>query len=337
MRFRNAFRLMVENFDNTYKILLYKLVAIVVSMGLYAAFLLHGISVISGSAEFAAILDSITALFNGVLYGDPLNVLFDGVHAALTAFFAFLGTMSGEIVFAIIGCLCVYLVQRFTDAVCYFTIGAILTDRMDTYAKTPFWSAFVKMFAKSTKYAALYACVSFLFDALTIAACYFFFFYLSSFSNIFVSLGLSVTLIALCQSLKLTVTSAWMPAMTSDGYSLSGALSCLDKAGRKQRNKVFSAYLVTVYLIIMLNVGAAIATFGSALILSVPVSYLLLICTQYVNYYIVKGKKYFVTYEEIEKDVSRGDSTHFFDYVLEENESKDAETEVNQTNNQEEV
>ncbi|MBQ9729492.1 MAG: hypothetical protein IJV80_01640 [Clostridia bacterium] len=325
MRFRNAVRLLVENYHNAYKILLYKIVTLVISAGLYAAFLAHGIFVISSSEAFSNVLNAFKALFDGFLASAPLGGLIDNVHASMAGLLQFLGTMSVEIVFALLGCLLVYLVQRFTDAICYFTIGAVLTDRMDTYATTPFWQTFVRVFAKSTRYAALYAVVSFVFDALTIAACYFFFFYLSSFSNIFVSLGLSITLIAVCQSIKLTVTSSWMPAMTSDGYSLSGAIKCLDKAGRKQRNKVFSTYLVMVYVIVILNVVSAVCTFGSALILSVPTSYLLLICTQYVNYYIVKGKKYFVTYEEIEKDVSRGDSSNYFNYVLENGEGANLE------------
>jgi hypothetical protein len=91
-----------------------------------------------------------------------------------------------------------------------------------------------------------------------------------------------------------------------------------------------------VYLIIIVNVLSAITTFGSALLITIPTSYLLLICIQYVNYYVIKGKKYFVTFEEIEKDVSCGDSTHYFDYVLEETAGEQPQAEEVKTETDEE-
>ena len=120
--------------------------------------------------------------------------------------------------------------------------------------------------------------------------------------------------------------------MTADNLSIRKAMNCLTKEERKQRNEVFSVSLVNVYIIIVVNVLAAICTFGSALILTIPTSHLLLVCTQYVNYYIVKGKKYFLTYEEIEKDVSCGDSGHFFDYIIEDELEQDKTENVEEEN-----
>ena len=70
-----------------------------------------------------------------------------------------------------------------------------------------------------------------------------------------------------------------------------------------------------VYLIIIFNAMAAAFTFGSALLLTIPTSYLWLICAQYVNYYTMKGKKYFITYDSIATNPDYGDSEHFFEYI----------------------
>lgn len=317
MRFRNSLRLLVENFKNSYRILLYQLVTLVVSAGLYCAFLLPEIKTIAASAEFVELKESISAFIDVLFRGDDLTQFVENMHTALTEFVLFLGGISGELILAAIGCVLVYFVMRIADTMCNYTVGAILNDRMDTYAETPFFTAFVKNLGKSALYSVTYVSIALAWDGLTIAACYFFFFYLSSFSNLLASMALSITLIAVCQAVKLTFSSMWMPAMTEDGLSMRKAMNCLTKAEKKQRNNVFSVYLVQIYLVIIVNVVAAVCTFGSALIITIPTSYLLFICTQYVNYYIVKGKKYFLTYEEIEKDVSRGDSSHFFDYVIE--------------------
>ena len=54
MRFRNSVRLLMENFKNVYKILVYKLVILVVTAALTSALLLPGLMEILESAEMTA-------------------------------------------------------------------------------------------------------------------------------------------------------------------------------------------------------------------------------------------------------------------------------------------
>lgn len=63
----------------------------------------------------------------------------------------------------------------------------------------------------------------FLFDVMTIGLCYFLFFYLLAF-NVLASLFFSMTFIVLCQALKLTITSMWLPAMAADNMSIGQAM-----------------------------------------------------------------------------------------------------------------
>ena len=64
-----------------------------------------------------------------------------------------------------------------------------------------------------------------------------------------------------------------------------------------------------------MNVAGALATIGSVLLLSIPASYFLLICVQYVNYYTITGRKYFLAYDRVFDDPSRGDSAHYLNAV----------------------
>ena len=79
---------------------------------------------------------------------------------------------------------------------------------------------------------------------------------------------------------------------------------------------------------------AAICTFGSALMVTIPLSYLLFICVQYVNYYTLNGKKYFITYDRIATNPDHGDTAHFFEY-LGEIEKEQAENKNSVTANKE--
>ena len=106
------------------------------------------------------------------------------------------------------------------------------------------------------------------------------------------------------------------------------------KEARAQGWKVFGFYVVCVYFVIIVNVMAAICTFGSALILTLPASYFFFICAQYVCYYTIKGKKYFITYDKIADNSACGDCAKLFQNLQEKKEEEStsltAETQENQ-------
>jgi hypothetical protein len=225
---------------------------------------------------------------------------------------ALIDERKAKLVWSLVGCALVYLAKRIADTLCYFAVGSVLNDRMSTYAETPFSAAYVRNLGKAAIYSVVYVPIVFLIDVATVAICYFAFFYLLSFLNVFGSLFLSMTLIVVSQTLKLTFTSVWMPAMIADNKSIKEAMRLTDKKERKQRKQMISTYFVTVYIVIVVNVVAALCTFGSALLLTVPASYFMFICEQFVNYYTVKGKPYFITYDDISKNRDFGDSENFF-------------------------
>lgn len=328
MRFRNSVRLLMENFKHVYKLLLSKLVIALVACALCCAFVLPEIIDIWNSAALQELVENgksfVKAFFT--LNQEELSAYREAIFGeggSLKKVVSLISSMTLEIVLVCLGCIVVYLLERFVNTLCHFTIGCMLNDKMSTYAETTFSTVFVANLGKASAYSALYVLVVFLFDVVTLALCYF----LLAFLPILAALFFSVTLLVVCQSLKLTFTSAWMPAMTVDNLTLKEALHCVDKNEKKQTSKAFSTYLVTVYLVIIVNILAGIFTFGSALLITVPASYMLFICEQYVNYYTMKGKKYFITYERIATNPDHGDSEHFFDYISnEEAENTQAES-----------
>lgn len=315
MRFRNSMRLLMENFKNVYKILLYKLVIGIVTAALIAALLLPGLIDILESTEMSALVGDIKGFLSALIGGDSafLEGFQEHFGDTVSALMALIRSKMSQIVWSLVGVAVVYLLGRFLDTLGYFAVGSILNDRMATYAEMPFAAAYVKNLGKASIYSVVYVPIVFLCDVATIALCWFLFFYLFSFLNLLLALFFSVTLVVVCQSLKLTLTSMWMPAMASDDMSVGRAMRFGGASLKKQGSKMFAIYIVAVYLVIIVNVVAAVCTIGSALLITVPASYFLFICIQFVNYYTVQGKKYFVTYDRIATNRDRGDSQHFFD------------------------
>lgn len=325
MRFRNAFLVLLENFKNTYKILLYKLVVATVCTALYFALILPELNVIFSSAEWLALKDNLTAFAAALLptgSAEQFEALREQlINGTLPAFFQMLLGQTGGIIVRLSLCALVYLVQRFVDTMCYFAVGSILNDRMRAYTDTPFSRAYLTNLSKSAKYSLLYVPVGFLFDLVSIFVCV----AVLNLVPLLYAPFLCVAAIALSQAFKLTCTFHWMPAIATDGMTLRGALKSLSNMDKKQRPKLFATNLSAAFGIIAVNVLAVLCTAGSALLLTVPASYLFLLCLQFVNYYTVTGKKYFITYDNIAKISSFGDSEEFFKAV--EREEKEEEQE----------
>ena len=323
MLFRNSIRLLMENFKNVYKILLYKLIVGIVAGALCVAMILPQLMELLNSAPMQDLIVGAKSFFKALLSANAtqLGVVKEeifGDAGALHRFADLLLSRTTGIVLATLGCVLVYLLTRFIDTLCYFAVGGVLNDRMSTYAETPLATAYIKNIGKATRYALVYVPVSFVLETAAVAVCYF----AIRFVSILPALFVSVTVIVAVQALKFTFTGRWMPAMITDGARLRDSLRYTDKTERKQRSKMFSTYLVTVYGVLIVNVIATLCSFGSALIITVPASYFLFICEQFTHYYTIKGKKYFITYERIASNPDRGDREHFFDYI---NETKDGE------------
>ncbi len=318
MRFRNSIQLFVENFKNVYRVLFYKLIIFIIACALCSAFILPEIQGIMNSEPMLALIDDIKDFIKAItsLNSDLLAATRESLvseNGTVRQALLYLTDMTSEIVWTCVIYLLIFLLQYYIGTLCDFTIGSILKDKMTTYSETPFFTAFVSNLGKANRYALVFLPVSLLFWIITIAVAYICFVIFP----ILTALFLTMTVIVLFQSLKMTVVGRWMPAKTEGEKMLEG-IKRVGQLEKRQRLKEFSCYLVTVYAIIILNLVAGVCTFGSALLITMPAAYVLLICMQYVNYYTAKGKKYFVTYEQIENNTHFGDTEHIFEYVEQE-------------------
>ena len=323
MVFMNAIRLLLENFKNTYKIMLYKLVVSLIAFALCSAMVLPEWITLLESAPAQNILEGIKGFFSAFFTANTqgLTDAKELIVGALQEFWGLLSQRATPVVLSTIGCVIVYLLKRFAETVCFFTVGDILDDKMHMYGQTPLMPALIANLGKASIYALFYVPITFLWDLITIGLVLLIF----SATGVLSALFLSMTLVVLMQALKLTGTGLWMPAMSADKKTFRGALRVGTKSERKQRVKMFGTYIEAVYAVIILNAVAGLCTFGSALIITVPASYFLFICLQYVYYYTVQGKKYFITFDRIASNPDRGDREHIFEYIDETDMSKNAE------------
>lgn len=315
MLFKNALRVLAENFKNVYKIALYKVVIMLIGVSLCTAVVLPPLMGIINSMPMAEFLADVKDFFGAFfsVNADKLQTAQEsllGEEGTIKTLLRLIASKSTRIILSCVGCVIIYFIGKFFDAIGIFAVGVSLNDKMSAYADTGFFSAMFRKFGRACKFAILYASVSFGFELASVGALIFFLRFCSVLTGIF----LSITAIVFLQALKMTVAGSWLPAMVAEDVALAVSLRKLNK--RKYFfGKMFSTFLVACYLVLILNVSATVFTFGSALLLTLPVSFMLFVCIQFVGYYTVRGKKYFVSFNSIETNPDRGDREHIFAYI----------------------
>lgn len=306
MRFRNAFRVLVNNFSNVYKLLLFRLVVNALFFSLAYVVVGLGLHTLTESAEAQRIVTLAGEFLRALASGNSqyLSSFSDVFTSAIGDFLYLLGTHIGSIVGSFVGVCLLYLVARFLNGTAVFAMGSILNDKMAFYGNTRFSSAYFKSLAKGTLYQVLYVPLSFVYDVLCLLGCWFFFFFTPSlfstqgFLSVLIGVALSMGAFICLQALKMTLVSGWIPAIVADGKSVTAGLR-QSLGARKGFGSRFSSYLVTIYLVVIVSVVCAVCTFGSALFITVPACYLLILGLQFVCYYEEEGKKYFLSFRKI--------------------------------------
>ena len=327
MRFRNSIRLLVENFKSVYKLLAYKVIINLVAIALCCTFILPNLAALLESTPMQALLLDCDRFFKAILSlnSEALLAAKDAIlkeDGSLRAVLWMISTHTTRLVLICVGCGLVLFLKRFVETLGYFTTGCLLDDKMKTYSDTPFISAYIANLKKASEYSIVYASLAFVLDIVLMGISIL----LLAILPFVAAMFFAVTIIVMAQALKLTLIGKWMPSITAGNKSMDEAM-CGDNAMEKQlRFKIFATYVAVVYIVMMLNVVAIFGTFGSALFLTIPASYVLLIAMQYVNYYTLRGKKYFITYERIATNEDYGDTEHFFDHLVNNEQANKAET-----------
>ena len=94
------------------------------------------------------------------------------------------------------------------------------------------------------------------------------------------------------QAVKLTFISSWMPYAVENKKVLAGLRDSFTLKGKFMRR--FVSYLISVYLMVVLNVVCGFCTLGSFLLITLPASAVYLLWLQLVLYYHENGRKYYL-------------------------------------------
>ena len=298
MKFKHTVQVFIDNFSVTYKQLLYRLVILLIAAGLYAAVCIPFINSLTGSPDYVNLISGIKAFVNNFLEGkiSEIGEASAQIKHAFDALLRLVAENREQIAWGIVGCVVIYLVQKFFEGLGNYATTAVINDKMALHANSPFMVTLIHNFKSAALYSLIHSPISFIYDALCWLGMYFVIFRLLSLILVPlpIQIFLYVTAIIVIATVKMTFTSDWMPALIRGKMKQKEAFLYTFDRRRKQSFNVFSNYGVLVLIIFAVNVGGALCTFGAALLITVPSSYVILVCFECVNYFDREELKYFI-------------------------------------------
>jgi hypothetical protein len=267
-------------------------------ISLIAALIMPNILMILNSSQldsiFQLVKDFLISIFKGTVtegYGERFK-------DAFANFYEFVKLKSGRIILSGLFFLIIYIIGSFLNGISNYAMGGMVNDHMSSLSHLGFIQALIRDLKSACIFQITYVGINLIYDTLLIIICYNILFGMFSVFGI-VSIFLASTVFVGLYALKLTYLSGIMPAMIADKKGLLPAIKSSFKINKKQGSRLFSTYVASVLLIIYINVSMAVVTLFSSLLITVPLSFLLIICIQFVTYYTINDKKYFINYDNI--------------------------------------
>lgn len=286
----------MDNFNSTYKLLLYRVIVTAITLCLYTAVIFSFLQIIMDTTQIEAMSEAI-----GSFTRNFVELNYEGMQSAwleareaLNQIINMLTTRLGEIIGGVIVILVVYLIEHFFLGLGNYTLGAMINDKMAMHANSPFFGTLVKNLGKAALYNVIYVPLSFAFDVICILIMWALFFLAFTFLPLLVQIFLFVTMYVLLTALKMTFTTDWLPSLIYGKKNNREAMAYSFTRKGKNSLGIFSNLLILILIIFAINSAALAFTIGAGFLITLPASYVLLVSFEFVNYCDHNNIKYFI-------------------------------------------
>jgi len=182
------------------------------------------------------------------------------------------------------------LLNNFADT----SIVDIVNKHMSTLSREGFFGSLFRNFKLALIYGLAYSVFNMIFCIVNLVLSYLIILCLVNVIGLF-AVPLAIIIFVIVLSLKQTLISLILPNCIINEYSLIKALK--HNSYNKKFRYLLASYIFAYSLIIYINVSAGILTCGAGLILSIPLSHILIDVLGLTSYYELYTMKYYITYD----------------------------------------
>lgn len=296
MKFKHTFHVFVDNFQVIYKQLLYQLIVGLITFGLDAACVLPLINGVTSSQAFTGLINGVTEFFKNFIGGEfsDLPTISEGIKNAYGELITLFRSETGVIVLTVFLLLIVRIIKKWFTGLGNYATAAVINDKMSMRANSPYLATLIKNFKTASVYNAIYAPLSVLFDLAVCVIAFFLLYLLAILLNIpiIITIFLFTLIIVFAISLKMTFTTDWLPAIIRGKMRQKEALIYTFSRKNKDTLNILSNFVILILIIFSANVLATVSTLGVAALITIPASYVLILCFEMTNYFDREQIKY---------------------------------------------
>lgn len=297
MKFKHTFHVFVDNFSITYKQLLYRLIITVAALALGVTCLYPFVKDFINSEALNLFTANLKNFIFGFLDGkvNTISAASSSIKEAYGQFIELLKTRITELVLMGLLLLVLYIVQKWFAGLGNYATAVLINDKMALRAKSPFVGTLISHLKEAAIYNLIYVPLTILYDILIYSLLFVvLFFMLNGIQFFLINMFLFSLMTVMAAALKMTLTCDWLPALIRGKMNNRNAIKYSFTRNGKNTLNIYSNFIVLVLLIMAGNVAAAIFTMGVGALLTIPASYVILICFEFVNYYDREEIRYFV-------------------------------------------
>lgn len=290
MKFNNTVRLVLTNFSNVWKLLLYYIICVVISTLL----LYPVVSPIFVKLSEARVFVELQTLFNGI-FSQPTGFI-KAFYDILITIGQVLAVNANTLLFNyILTFVLLYLILPFMFGLAELAVGEVLYGYMTSQTTYSFTGAYFRNFGKSCVYSLAKLPTRVVLNLIFSFAIYGIIRLLALGNIVYTLLGVLIFLACLVlYSFVITVFTCWMPALAVNGGSVYKAMFKGWRAVFRNFFSTFSNALAIVMCALVINFLFGVFTFTTALIVTLPLTVYSVTVYGMVAYFSNQGMRFYV-------------------------------------------
>lgn len=297
MMYKNTVKLVLSNFHLVWKILAYMILTTLVIIGLAYACSLPILEVLTEqgfSKQFVDLFVNFSRSFN--IYEFMAN----GVSLVDLFIQIIVANIANLWLYIVLFLVIIILIRAFFAGFYAFSATNVLYYYMGSNIRYGFTHSLFALFKTNIKYQLCSLLIVFPIDCAFMVALYFLLRWFVVSEGLLILAPIAVFFIAiLLFSLKITFFSGWIPAIVVFECGVWKGLKKGIKAVLRRFYRSFSTSVFVILSIIILNVMCAVCTFGASVLITIPLSSLIVLVYNMVMFYLSQGMRFYVDNEQV--------------------------------------
>jgi len=293
MIFKNTFKLLFSNFSLTYKVLIYKLIVLLLALGLAGTigvpFLMH----LTEVGFFKNVVDQILLMFENINLG---NVFIGFKNIFLITLDLFKNLDINLLFNAVLSIIVFILTYGIIGSFSELSVIDCLNGNLSSKTKLSFFKSLISKMFKSILMVLIKFIISIPYLISIFLILYFGFTSFDAFGDIAKMLIPTLMFLAfvIFTGIHLTLITGFAPSIIVNDEGVFKGLFIGFKAIKKKFFKVLSTSIMIVLILTILNLICAVFSFFAGIIFTLPISYVVICLYKIVAFYESNGMRYYV-------------------------------------------